>query len=110
MSSEPAEDGAGTDVGEAGAFDELIHAPKRLRICALLGSTAAVEFATLRDAIDVSDSVLSKHLSVLEAAGYVATHRETRASRQRLWASLTPAGRRSYAAHVRALRRIVGLE
>jgi DNA-binding MarR family transcriptional regulator len=89
------------------AFDELIHAPKRLRICAMLGAAAAVEFATLRDAIEVSDSVLSKQLSSLEAAGYVTVSRQLRASRQRVWVSLTREGERAYAAHVRALRQII---
>ena len=106
--------------GEAAAeaaFNELIHAPKRLRICAMLAGTAAVEFATLRESLQVSDSVLSKHLSVLEEAGYLTTRRElaplttrrgAQAARLRLWASLTPAGSRAYVAHVRALRRITG--
>jgi DNA-binding transcriptional MocR family regulator len=58
-------------MGDQPAFDELIHAPKRLRICAVLAAATAAEFATLRDALDVSDSVLSKHLTALESAGYI---------------------------------------
>lgn len=87
-------------------FDELIHAPKRLRICALLAATAAVEFATLREAIESSDSVLSKHLTALEQAGYVTTRRQVRSSRHHVWANLTPTGRKAYDAHVAALRAI----
>lgn len=87
-------------------FDELIHAPKRLRICALLAATAAVEFATLRDILEVSDSVLSKHLSALENAGYLSSRRETRAKRLRVWVSLTSAGLAAYEGHVEALRQI----
>jgi DNA-binding MarR family transcriptional regulator len=87
-------------------FDDLIHAPNRLRICALLAATTAVEFATIREAVDVSDSVLSKHLSALEQAGYVKTSRELRSSRHRVWANLTPAGRHAYNAHLSALRAI----
>ena len=90
------------------SFDELIHASKRLRICAMLAVTAAVEFATLRDALDVSDSVLSKHLSTLEDAGYIRTQREKRAKRLRVWVSLTETGHQAYQGHVGALRAITG--
>jgi DNA-binding MarR family transcriptional regulator len=78
-----------------------------LRICALLAAAAAVEFATVRDAVRVSDSALSKHLSALEAAGYVRLDRQTRASRRRVWATLTPQGRQAFDAHVRALRELI---
>ncbi len=91
------------------AFDELIHAPKRLRICALLAATTAAEFATLRDALDVSDSVLSKHLAALESANYISTRRELRNSRLRVWVSLTPTGRRAYVGHVQAVQQILML-
>ncbi len=90
-------------------FDELIHAPKRLRICALLAAATAVEFATLRDALHVADSVLSKHLSTLEAAGYIHTRREARDSRRRVWIALTTSGRAAYDSHVRALHLITDL-
>ena len=92
--------------GEA-RFDELIHVSKRLRICALLAAATAVEFATLRDAVEASDSAMSKHLAALEAAGYVRSRREVRASRHRVWAALTPEGRRAYEGHVRALREML---
>ena len=92
------------------AFDELIHAPKRLRICAVLAAAAAAEFATLRDALDVSDSVLSKHLTALESVDYITSRRELRDSRQRVWVSLTPAGRRAYTGHVQALKQITMMD
>ena len=94
-------------MGDHPAFDELIHEPKRLRICAVLAAATAAEFATLRDALDVSDSVLSKHLTALESADYITTRRELRNSRQRVWVSLTPTGRRAYAGHVQALQQIM---
>ena len=93
-------------MGDHPAFDELIHAPKRLRICAVLAASTAAEFATLREALEVSDSVLSKHLTALESVDYITTRRELRKSRQRVWVSLTPAGRRAYAGHVQALQQI----
>ncbi len=56
-------------MSSAPAFDSVIHAPGRLQICAILSSVDDAEFAMIRDAIKVSDSVLSKHLKQLEEAG-----------------------------------------
>ncbi|NEK58158.1 helix-turn-helix domain-containing protein [Geodermatophilus sabuli] len=93
---------------EAPAFDEVIHAPQRLRICATLHAAQEVEFGFLQDRLGLSKSALSKHLSYLSDAGYVSQRRVVRDSRSRLWLSLTPAGTHAYAAHVRALEEIVG--
>ncbi|MEU6998949.1 transcriptional regulator [Nonomuraea sp. NPDC046570] len=96
-----------TDNVEDG-FDATIHAPNRLRICALLEAAEQVEFSLVRDRLGVSDSVLSKHVSVLMEAGYVKQVKAVRETRQRVWLSLTRSGRAAYHAHVAALRAIVG--
>jgi DNA-binding MarR family transcriptional regulator len=87
-------------------FDGVIHAPGRLQICALLSASDHVEFATLRDAIGVSDSVLSKHLKLLEEARYVRPKKAASEGRQRTWLSLTDLGRDAFAAHVAELNRL----
>jgi DNA-binding MarR family transcriptional regulator len=92
----------------ADGFDEVIHAPVRLRICAALDSVHKIEFGTLRAMLDISKSALSKHISVLADAGYVTQSRAVRDTRQRLWLSFTEAGRSAYQGHVAALHRIVG--
>lgn len=89
-------------------FDDLIHAPVRLRICAALDPVREVEFGALLTVLDVSKSALSKHVSALADAGYVEQRRAVRDTRQRVWLRLTPAGRSAYQGHVAALRRIVG--
>ena len=87
------------------AFDEIIHAPHRLRICALLGPMESVEFGTLREDLGVADSVLSKHLKVLVDAGYAALDKPTgRGRRVRTWARLTSEGRRALDGHLAALQ------
>jgi DNA-binding MarR family transcriptional regulator len=87
-------------------FDHVIHAPNRLQICSMLSALDEAEFATLRDALDVSDSVLSKHLRTLEQAGYLALRKTTIGGRMRTWARLTPDGHRAFAGHVAELRRL----
>lgn len=90
------------------SFDPLIHAPARLQACAILSSAEEVEFALLRDALDVSDSVLSKHLKQLEEAGYVKARKANSGGRQRTWLALTPAGSKAFRAHVKALEQLAG--
>jgi DNA-binding MarR family transcriptional regulator len=89
-------------------FDEVIHAPNRLQICAYLASLSEIEFVTLRDFIGVSDSVLSKHLKLLADAGYLDVIKRAENGRQRTWIALTRDGRKAYQNHVRELKRIVG--
>ncbi|WP_222192614.1 transcriptional regulator [Modestobacter italicus] len=90
-------------------FDAVVHAPPRLQICGLLAVVDTMEFAAVRDAVQVSDSVLSKHVKQLEEAGYVQVRKSTIASRQRTSLALTKAGRVAFDAHVAELRRIAGV-
>lgn len=90
-------------------FDPVIHAPGRLQICAILSQVDDAEFAMIRDAIKVSDSVLSKHLKLLEDAGYVAPRKAPVDGRQRTWLSLTAAGRKAFGAHVAELTRLANV-
>ncbi|HEY0103920.1 MAG TPA: transcriptional regulator [Brevundimonas sp.] len=90
-------------------FNAVIHAPGRLQICAILSAADEAEFAMIRDAIAVSDSVLSKHLKQLEEAGYIAVRKQAHAGRQRTWIGLKPAGRAAFASHVAELQRLAGL-
>ena len=92
----------------AARFDEVVHAPNRLQICAVLSAVDSADFATVRDGLGVADSVLSKHVRVLHEAGYVAIHKATSASRVRTSLSLTETGRAAYEGHVAALQAIVG--
>jgi DNA-binding MarR family transcriptional regulator len=91
----------------SGGFDPVIHAPARLQIMAVLAGVQDAEFSLLRQTVQVSDSVLSKHLAQLAEAGYVNLRKAALSGRQRTWASLTRDGRRAFAAHVKALQALV---
>jgi DNA-binding MarR family transcriptional regulator len=92
----------------AARFDELIHAPTRLSLVALLAAAEWAEFKYLRDALELSDSALSKQLSTLEAAGYIDVRKGFVGKRPRTWARLSPAGRAAFTGHVTALQQILG--
>ncbi len=89
------------------AFDELIHAPLRLQICAMLAPVQSLPFADIRDSLDISDSVLSKHLTALAEAGYVEVSRVRADSRSRRQVALTKPGRTALRGHLAALQAIV---
>ncbi len=88
-------------------LDPLIHAPTRLQVVTTLSAVSEAEFATLRDALEVSDSVLSKHVSALAEAGEVRSRKGVRAGRRTTWVRLTVAGREALRSHVAALRQLI---
>ena len=88
-------------------LDPLIHAPTRLQLVTTLSGVSEAEFATLRDALEVSDSVLSKHVSALVEAGYLHSRKGVHAGRRTTWVGLTPAGRTALHEHVAAVRRLI---
>lgn len=95
--------------GVAPHFDEVIHAPIRLRICGLLSASDSVRFDVLRDTLGISDATCSKHLKTLADAGYVAIEKKPGLTRRYpiTWVSLTGQGLAAFNAHVEALRQIV---
>jgi DNA-binding MarR family transcriptional regulator len=83
----------------------LLHAV-RFSIVATLSASEMAEFAFVRDTVEVSDSVLSKQVAVLENAGYVSVLKGYAGKRPRTWLRLTPDGRDAFARHLEALRDI----
>lgn len=89
-------------------LDDVIHSPVRFSIVATLAGAENAEFSFVRDAIEVSDSVLSKQVSTLESAGYVKAKKGYVGKRPRTWLSLTTKGREAFERHLAALREIAG--
>ncbi|GGO30425.1 winged helix-turn-helix domain-containing protein [Microbispora bryophytorum] len=88
-------------------LDETIHAPVRLSIMGALAAADKADFRFLRDTIEVSDSLLSKHILTLEEAGYVRVEKTFVGKRGRTWLSLTDQGRTAFETYMDVLRRIV---
>lgn len=89
-------------------LDELVHQPLRFSMMAALARAEEVEFRFLRDALGVSDSVLSRQASTLEAAGYVVIRKGHVGKWPRTWLALTAEGRQAFEAHLSTLREIAG--
>jgi DNA-binding MarR family transcriptional regulator len=90
-------------------FNTVIHAPIRLQICSLLAPLEEAKFRILREELDVSDSVLCKHVKQLEEAGYVKQSKRKEVDRQQTWVRLTSEGRKAFKAHVETLKQLVDL-
>ncbi len=88
-------------------FDEHVVAPARLKLMTALTAVSEAEFATVRETLAVSDSVLSKHLGALEQVGYLRRHKGVHRGRRTTWIALTPRGREALTAHVTALRAVI---
>lgn len=92
------------------AFNDVIHSPVRLRICALMRRTTELEFAVIRDTLELNDANLSKNLKVLSEAGLISVRKESSPdrtdSRRLTWVSLTPNGRSALEGHLAALAEI----
>ena len=88
-------------------LDVHIQAPARLKLMTALTAVSEAEFSTLRDHLDVSDSVLSKHLAALAEVQYVKSRKGVHRGRRTTWVSLTSTGRRALSAHVAVLRELI---
>ena len=88
-------------------WDAHLQPPARLALMTMLTVVSQAEFAAVRDRLQVSDSVLSKHVSALAAVGYVKSSKGTHAGRRTTWLSLTNDGRKALSSHVSALRALI---
>lgn len=89
-------------------LSETLGNPIRFSLVAALASLSEADFATLRDLLEVSDSVLSRQTFKLEQAGIVEVRKGFVGKRPRTWLSLTSNGRKAWNAHVEALQLIIG--
>ena len=88
-------------------LDPNLIAPARLKLLVTLTAVSEVEFSIVRDALEVSDSVLSKHLAALEEVGYVKRRKGVHRGRRTTWISLTSDGRGALGTHIDALQALI---
>ena len=87
-------------------LDATIHTPARFSIMAVLCATDKTDFRFVRDTVELSDSALSQHVTVLEQAGYVKVTKGQIGRRSRTWLSATRAGRVAFQRHLELLNSI----
>lgn len=90
-----------------GDLDANLTTPKRLALMGLLASASRIEFAYMRDRLELSDTDLSKQLKVLVDAGYVTSKRTGKGKTRTSWFSITAEGEQALARHAEVLRSLV---
>ena len=88
-------------------LDPVIHAPKRLRIMAILSTFEHATFALLLERLELNAPDLSKQLKALQEAGYVKTSKTGKGPGSETWVSMTRRGRHAYNAHAATLRALL---
>ncbi|MFF9864687.1 winged helix-turn-helix domain-containing protein [Streptomyces sp. NPDC013953] len=89
-------------------LEPLLASAVRLSIVAALAPVEKAEFAYVRDLVELTDSALSKQVSRLEEAGWVAVEKGQVGRRPRTWLRLTGEGLAAYRRHLAALAAIAG--
>jgi DNA-binding MarR family transcriptional regulator len=93
---------------DLGRIDEVIHGRMRLGIMVYLADAETAEFTELKTVLEATQGNLSVHLKKLEEAGYVSISKSFRDNKPLTQASITPAGRKAFAAYLEALGGLIG--
>ena len=88
-------------------LDEVVHQRVRLGILTIAHEARRVEFGYLRTQLDLTAGNLSKHLSVLEAAGLIGVEKGYEGRRGRTWITLTTAGNTALAEEIGRLKTLI---
>jgi|ERR687891_259227 DNA-binding MarR family transcriptional regulator len=88
-------------------LDDTVHQRVRLGILAVLSGAQKADFSYLREALDLSDGNLSRHLQVLEENGLVRIEKGFEGKRPRTWVTATKRGRAALDAELGALRELI---
>ena len=91
-----------------GKIDEVIHGRMRLGIMVYLADAEAADFTELKTVLEATQGNLSVHLKKLEEVGYVAIDKSFKDNKPLTRVSITPRGRRAFAAYLEALGRLIG--
>jgi len=73
----------------------------------MLANVSTVEFAFMRDHLELSDSDLSKQMKALADAGYVTAKKTGRGAARKTWFSITASGDDALNNHITALNDLV---
>lgn len=88
-------------------LDDVVHQRVRLGILAVLAEVEGVEFSYVRSALGLTDGNLSRHLTVLEEAGYVRIQKIFEGKKPRTWVEATPKGKAALEAEMVILRELL---
>jgi len=88
-------------------LDDVVHQRVRLGILAVLAEADRADFGYLKESLGLTDGNLSRHLQVLEEAGFVRIDKTFEGRRPRTWVASTKPGRAAFASELAALRELI---
>lgn len=88
-------------------LDDVVHQRARLGVLALLAPADDVEFGFLKESLGLTDGNLSRHLQVLEDAGYLEIKKSFEGKRPKTRVAITRTGREALEQEMKALRELV---
>ena len=95
-------------LADLGRIDDVIHGRMRLGIMVYLADVDAADFTELKTVLEATQGNLSVHLKKLEEAGYVAIAKSFVNNKPLTRVSITPKGRRAFAAYLEAIGALIG--
>lgn len=90
-------------------LDETIHQRVRLGLLAVLAEADSADFTYLRDRLGLTDGNLSRHLQVLEEAGFISIEKAFEGKRPRTWIHATRQGRKAFSEHLATLQQLIDM-
>ena len=90
-------------------LDDVVHQRHRLGVLTITAEADRAEFGYLREALGLTAGNLSRHLSVLEAAGLIEVEKGYEGRRPRTWVRITRRGRSALTAELDVLAGLVRL-
>lgn len=88
-------------------LDDVVHQRVRLGVLTILDELGEADFNYLKTELGLTAGNLSRHLSVLDGARYVAVKKTIVDVRPRTWVRITKAGRAALAAELNILRELL---
>lgn len=95
-------------LADLGRIDDVIHGRMRLGIMVYLADAETADFTELKTVLEATQGNLSVHLKKLDEAGYVAIDKSFVNNKPLTRVSITPAGRRAFAAYLEAIGALIG--
>jgi len=95
-------------LADLGKIDDVIHGRMRLGIMVYLADVETADFTELKTVLEATQGNLSVHLKKLEEADYVSIDKSFRDNKPLTQISITPTGRRAFAAYLEAIGNLIG--
>jgi len=88
-------------------LDDVVHQRARLGVLAILNETTKADFGYLKDALELTDGNLSRHLTVLDEANLIEVEKGYEGKRPRTWVKITKLGKKALAYEIESLKTLV---